>query len=1027
MRRFLTLLACLLCAAMSFSAFGCVIQDIDPTEKDETYTVNFIVDGETVDIKTSKYNSVVGLPKDPMVEAGYKFEGWYTDDGTYKNEFTAETKITENTVVYAKITRISYTIKFVMDGEEVNTANAYYNGTVKLPTGITVKDGYMIEGWYTDNGTFKNKFTADTKITEKIEVYANITRITYTVKFIVEGKEYTTRTVYKNEMITLPVNPNLGVGYVFKGWYTDVTYENAFAASIKITENTEVYAKMDKYIANPTTDATIETMTDGALVWNTNDYVFKNVPKAFENKPYLLWTINGTNKVEVIRNGWLYVITGEAQDFGAKNSQMVTLDGYNFTLKDISFWNLWTAALKNNFVYEKYVEVGEKFSLGRWTVMIMSDEKLDLYAEEPIEADDKLAVLKPTGSDTVANMAYKSKVFSDRSYTFYDMPYWLAGKNYLFSGYAATSHTATVTKGGFVYMLTSKGGNISIVNSLVNDGWTNVTSTIPSDLNIFGDSTQKGAFLSSSYNGFALLKKLFKAGDTLTWGKWGIPVFSGEIVISDDIAMLEAVGKTTRAAKVEDGMRLFSDRTYYAINGIPTGLDGLTYSIDDISTGATVKAVTAGTAYLMIPTNTNVYKTLETNVTEAGWKPVPTRVSRLATGMLFANRLYYKHVEVGEEIHFEKYNLVFGATLSDESQYYVMPSVSTAADVITNPKGDNYETANQNWLGCPTIEKTANGRIWAGWFTGGEKELGTGNYAIIKYSDNDCGTWKTAVAVVHPDTAVQVTKPELWTTPDGSLWLFWIQHTGTGNFDGRMGTWVSVCENPDAKNPVWSTPRRLTDGYMRSKPIVIDVDGVTTYMYAAFDWMQPHYTCVYASTDDGLTWSLRGKAECLDTSSGQNNLDDPVLVRKPDGTLWLLMRPSNGNRVYESFSYDGGYTWTHAKASFIEGPQSRMTVDVTSDGKMLMVFHDATTRSWLTAYLSTDGGDTWSDKLLLDERSGVSYPDTIITPDGTIYVIYDRNRTTDREVYIAKFTFNDILEGSFVGGSSRKKILVDKG
>lgn len=137
---------------------------------------------------------------------------------------------------------------------------------------------------------------------------------------------------------------------------------------------------------------------------------------------------------------------------------------------------------------------------------------------------------------------------------------------------------------------------------------------------------------------------------------------------------------------------------------------------------------------------------------------------------------------------------------------------------------------------------------------------------------------------------MQVTKPELWTAPNGDLWLFWIQHTGTGNFDGKMGTWASVCKNPDDAAPVWSTPKRLTDGYMRSKPIIINRDGKTEWLYAAFDWMQPHYTRVYASIDGGENWTLRGKAECLDTSSGKNNLDDPVLVQKPDGTLWLLMR-----------------------------------------------------------------------------------------------------------------------------------------
>ena len=93
---------------------------------------------------------------------------------------------------------------------------------------------------------------------------------------------------------------------------------------------------------------------------------------------------------------------------------------------------------------------------------------------------------------------------------------------------------------------------------------------------------------------------------------------------------------------------------------------------------------------------------------------------------------------------------------------------------------------------------------------------------------------------------------------------------------------------------------------------------------------------------------------------------------------------------------------------------------------MLMIFHDATSRINLTAYLSIDGGNTWKYKLLLDERQWVSYPDTIITADGTIYVIYDRNRTTDLEVYMTVFTVEDIIAGQYVSDVARQKVLVDK-
>ena len=919
------------------------------------------------------------------------------------------------------------TIVFIVEGEEYERQTVNEGDAAVLPEDPDPGEGYIFEGWYLDNGEWKQPFTEETEISGNTEVYAKISRITHEVVFIVEGEEYGRQTVNEGDAAVLPEAPDPGEGYVFEGWYLDNgEWNQPFTEETEISSNTEVYAKMFKYILNPTNGGTIDTLKENSKVWSTNDYVFTSLPKAFIGKPYVFWSINGPNTATVLKSGWVYVITGEALDFGTANSQMEKLDGYNFTLLDTAFWNIWSAALKNNFIYEKYVEPGESFELGRWTVAIMSDTRLDVYSDEVIPADDRLAVLEPSAGDCVENMSLNAKVFGDRKYTFYDMPFWLAGKNYIQSGYAASSHTASVTKSGFVYMLTSKTGSISLREELVLNGWTDVTDKIPRDLNLFGDSSQGGAFTSDRYGGFALLKKYCEEGETLKWAQWGVPVFSGELTVADDVALLAAAADTTKPAKAETGMRLFDDRTYYAVNGLPSALEGLTYFLDGIERGATVKAVTAGTAYIMIPSGTNAYESLENEVTKAGWKAVAFRPFRLAAGLLFGNRLYGKHVEEGEEIHFGKYNLIFGAPLNDGSDYYTMPSIDVPADIVLEPKGDLYDTDKQNWLGCPTVEVTEKGRIWSGWFTGGERELGTGNYAIIGYSDDNCATWIKALAVVHPDTAVQVTKPELWTAPGGELWLFWVQHTGTGNFDGRMGVWTSVCENPDDENPVWSAPRRLSDGYLRSKPIIADIDGAETWLYTAFDWMQPHYNKVYASTDGGKSWNLRGMAECLDYSSGKNNLDDPVLVQKPDGTLWLLMRPGVSTKIYESFSYDGGYTWTHAQPSHIEGPQSRFTVDLLQDGMMLLVFHDGTARSRLTAFLSDDGGATWRYKLLLDERDGVSYPDTVITPDGLIYVIYDRNRTTDREIWMTVFTREDIIAGAYVSDAARQKIPVDK-
>ena len=97
-------------------------------------------------------------------------------------------------------------------------------------------------------------------------------------------------------------------------------------------------------------------------------------------------------------------------------------------------------------------------------------------------------------------------------------------------------------------------------------------------------------------------------------------------------------------------------------------------------------------------------------------------------------------------------------------------------------------------------------------------------------------------------------------------------------------------------------------------------------------------------------------------------------------------------------------------------------------GKLLLVKHgplnEATGRSHLTAFLSADDGRKWSGGLLLDERTGVSYPDGQQTPDGLIRIIYDFSRTEKRNILMAEFCEEDVAAGKDVSGAVQLRRVV---
>ena len=80
-------------------------------------------------------------------------------------------------------------------------------------------------------------------------------------------------------------------------------------------------------------------------------------------------------------------------------------------------------------------------------------------------------------------------------------------------------------------------------------------------------------------------------------------------------------------------------------------------------------------------------------------------------------------------------------------------------------------------------------------------------------------------------------------------------------------------------------------------------------------------------------------------------------------------------------------------------------------------------RTWILDHID---GNTWHGGLLLDERKGISYPDGVQSPDGTLYISYDRNRAADGEILLARFTEQDILAGRLVGPKSKLQMLISR-
>ncbi len=171
------ILLCGIIAALILTMAGCknpFLAKLKEKEKnagpktENMFTVTFDTnEGSFVAPITVVSGSTITLPT-PTKE-GYTFVDWFTDDGS---KFTSSTPVTADITVYARWTGNPVYVTFDSnDGSDVVKVTGVFGETITLPEKPT-KDGYLFDGWFTDDNTFVNEFTSSTLVTADIIVYA---------------------------------------------------------------------------------------------------------------------------------------------------------------------------------------------------------------------------------------------------------------------------------------------------------------------------------------------------------------------------------------------------------------------------------------------------------------------------------------------------------------------------------------------------------------------------------------------------------------------------------------------------------------------------------------------------------------------------------------------------------------------------------------------------------------------------------------------------------------------------------------
>ena len=257
---------------------------------------------------------------------------------------------------------------------------------------------------------------------------------------------------------------------------------------------------------------------------------------------------------------------------------------------------------------------------------------------------------------------------------------------------------------------------------------------------------------------------------------------------------------------------------------------------------------------------------------------------------------------------------------------------------------------------------------------------------------------------------------------NGNLWIATIWAHGMG----RTASWWSTTPGLDPEHTAqlvvscsrddgltWSVPRSITpqlkdsawafffDGPGRG---ITTSDGKLVFasQYTDFDaGRTPHAGIIY-SEDRGETWHIH--------TAAKDSTTEAQVAELPDGALMLNMRDNRGGARSVAVTRDMGRTWEEhpSSRSALREPvcmASLISVRAADNvlGRDILLFSnpdDTRARRNITIKASLDGGLTWNEGVLLDERDGWGYSCLTMIDERTVGILYESS--------VANMTFQAI-------------------
>ncbi|MDR2118076.1 MAG: exo-alpha-sialidase [Tannerellaceae bacterium] len=310
----------------------------------------------------------------------------------------------------------------------------------------------------------------------------------------------------------------------------------------------------------------------------------------------------------------------------------------------------------------------------------------------------------------------------------------------------------------------------------------------------------------------------------------------------------------------------------------------------------------------------------------------------------------------------------------------VEPADSVYAGVIESNL--IYQTEPYSSCHASTIVETGDGML-AAWFGGSfEKHPDVCIYGAFYKDRKWSKPFLLADGIENKLIRNPCWNPVLFRRDNGDIILYY-------KIGPSPSKWFGVYKISTDGGKIWSKEKRIPNnllGPIKNKAVRAPDGGI---LYPS-------------SIEDDSGWRIHIEHSSQDLSdwkkieidNGEFNAIQPSVLFYGNGRLQLLCRSKN-KRIVESWSTDGGKSWSKVQATSLPNNNSGTDAVTLSDGEtQLLIYNPITKGRNKLALASSIDGKIWKDLIILeDEEEGeFSYPAIIEGSDGKVYVTYTFNR-----------------------------------